>query len=381
MLRKIALIVSAVLTTSITMPAADNTKTDNVHAASQSVTDTSSTDSRVIGMVSSGSGQAGILIDGARVSGNATLFEGSAIAAYGYSRVELKSGTRLDLSEGSRVRVFADRLLLEGGVSEVQSSSPYSIEARTLKIQPAQAGTVARVRLDGDQRVLVTALSAPVNVWNGDGVLVARVLPEAPLSFLPQAGVSASFSSAGCIVNRSHAAIFVDQTGNQVFELRSSARNVDLRKFVGKRAKVSGMIAAMATPAQGTTRVVTVNSIVPDSGAGCEPAAARLGATTTAAGLTAGGAPGVAEGAATAATLAGSAATSGGATSSAVAGAAAAHFSGAAIAGTLAAAGAAGIGTTVALAQQSTTVGGVTATTGATGVSTSVGVQQSAVSP
>src|SRR5215831_14929952 len=138
MLRKIALIVSAVLTTSITTFAADTTKTDSGH-------DMASADSHVIGMVSSGAGQAGILIDGARVSGNATLFDGSAIAAYGFSRLELKSGTRVDLSEGSRVRVFADRVQLEGGASEVQSSSPYSIEARTLKIQPAQAGTVARV--------------------------------------------------------------------------------------------------------------------------------------------------------------------------------------------------------------------------------------------
>jgi hypothetical protein len=224
------------------------------------------------------------------VSGNATLFDGSVVASSGYSRLELSSGMRVDLGADSVVRVFANHVSLEGGTSEVQSASHYAIDARTLKIEPAEAGSVARVRLDGEQRVLVTALSAPVNVWNRDGVLVARVMPAMPLSFLPQAAGSNAFSNTGCVVNKSKAAVFVDQTGNQVFELRSSVSSVDLRKFVGKRAAVTGTMLPSATPVQGATQVVSVSTIAAATGGDCAPVAARIGATTTAAGLAAGGA-------------------------------------------------------------------------------------------
>jgi len=296
----------------------------------------SAADSPVIGMVSSGAGQAGVSIDGARVSGNATLFDGSVVASTGYSRLELSSGTRVALSADSVVRVFANHVSLEGGTSEVQSSSHYSIDARSLRIEPSEAGSVARVRLDGDQRVLVTALSAPVNVWNHDGLLLARVTPAMPLSFLPQAAGSNAFSNTGCVVNKSKAAVFVDQTGNQVFELRSTVSSVDLRKFVGKRAAVTGTMLPSATPVQGATQVVSVSTITTATGGDCSAVAARLGATTTTAGLAAGGAAGGATAAAVGGATAGAAGAAG----------AAAGISGAVVAG-VSVATAAAIGTAV----------------------------------
>jgi hypothetical protein len=224
-----------------------------------------------IGIVSSGPGQASVAIDGARVSGNATLFDGSVVTAFGYSRLQLNSGTRMDLGNGSSVRVFANHASLEGGSSEVQSTSGYSIDARSLRIQP-EGASIARVKLDGDQKVLVTALAAPVKVWNSQGILVARVMPEMPLSFLPQAADGTKFSSSGCVVNKSGAAFFVDQTGNQVYELRSSAKAADLRNFVGKRAMVTGSVDGSAKAAPGAAQVVSVNAIEVASGASCADA-------------------------------------------------------------------------------------------------------------
>jgi len=303
--------------------------------AMTSVLTLSAASSSVIGMVSTGQGQSGVSIDGAKISGNATLFDGSVVSSFGYSRLQLNSGTRLDLGADSVVRVFANHVSLEGGSSEVQSASGYEIDARSLKIQASEVGSVARVRLDGDQRVLVTALTAPVNVWNRDGLLVARVLPATPLSFLPQAASSNAFSNSGCVVNKSNAAVFVDQTGNQVFELRSTAKGVDLRKFVGKRAAVTGTLDASAKPVTGATQVVSVATIAPASGADCAPVAARVGATMSAAGLAAGGAAAGAAGAA-----------AGAAGAAAGAAGAAAGISGAVIGG-VAAAAAVGIGTTI----------------------------------
>jgi hypothetical protein len=265
--------------------------------------------SGVIGMISTGPGQSGISIDGARVAGNATVFDGSVVSSSSYSRMQLNSGARVDLSTGSEVRVFSNHLSLERGTSEVRSPSAYSIEARNFRIQPAESNSIARVRLDKDQRVLVTAVSAPVNVWNRYGLLVARVTPAAPMAFLPQAATSTAFSNSGCVVNKSNAAVLVDQTGNQVVELRSTAQNVDLRKFIGKHASVNGNVLPSASPVEGASQVVNVSAIDSAAGGDCSAVATRVGATMSAAGVAAGGAAGAAgAGAAAGAAAAGGAA-------------------------------------------------------------------------
>jgi hypothetical protein len=250
----------------------------------------SAANSPMIGIVSSGAGVAGVVIDGARVSTDATLFDGSVVSSTGYSRVQLNAGTRIDLSEDSVVRVFANHASLEGGGSRVQSSSGYTIDARTLRIEPSEAGSVATVQLDGNQKVLVAALNAPVNVWNQDGLLVARVMPATAVSFLPQAAASTAFSNSGCVVNKSNAPVLVDATGNQVFELRTTLKTIDLKKFVGKRASVGGMLDAAAKPVAGASQVVNVSTISSATGESCQAVAARIGGTTSAAGI-AGGAP------------------------------------------------------------------------------------------
>ncbi len=276
----------------------------------------------VIGMISAGAGQSGVSIDGARVSGNATVFDGSVVSASSYSRMELNSGTRVDLANGSEARVFSNHIALQSGMSEVQSSSAFAIEARNFKITPAESNSIARVRLDSDQKVLVTAVSAPVNVWNRYGLLVARVTPATPMAFLPQAATSTAFNNSGCVVNKSNSPVLVDQTGNQVVELRSTAKGVDLRKFVGKRASVTGNVIPSATPVQGASQVINVSSISGATGGDCSAVAARLGATMSAAGIAAGGA------AAGAAGAAGAAAGAAGAAAGAAAGVSAAAVGG-----------------------------------------------------
>lgn len=277
----------------------------------------------VIGMISAGAGQSGVSIDGARVSGNATVFDGSVVSAASYSRMELNSGTRVDLANGSEARVFSNHIALQSGMSEVQSSSAFAIEARNFKITPADSNSIARVKLDSDQKVLVTAVSAPVNVWNRYGMLVARVTPAAPMAFLPQAATSTAFTNSGCVVNKSNTPVLVDQTGNQVVELRSTTKGVDFRKFVGKRASVTGNVIPSATPVQGASQAINVSSISGASGGDCSAVAARVGATMSAAGIAAGGAAAAAGGAA-----AGAAAGAAGAAAGAAAGVSAAAIGG-----------------------------------------------------
>jgi len=293
----------------------------------------------VIGIASS---QGGVTLDNAKVSGNASVFDGSTLQTEGFSRIHMNNGTRLDLAAGSRATVFANHVSLENGMSEVQSSSGFEVDTRTLMIRGAEASSIARVKVaDNNKMVYVTALNGHVNVLNREGLLVARVAPGMPLSFIPQAAGASVFSNTGCVVQKGGAAIIVDETGNQIFELRG----MDLRKVIGSHVQISGTIDTAAKAAAGASQVVKVSKAVVTKKGGCASVASKVGATTTAAGLAAGAAG---AGAAAAGAAAGGAAAGAGA---AAAGAAAAGA---------AAAGAAAVGVSTAVV-----VGGVVAAAGA----------------
>lgn len=256
----------------------------------------------VIGMASA---QSGAMLDNAKVSGNATIFEGSTLQSTGYSRIHLSNGSRLDLAAGSTAQVFANRVSLVQGSSEVQSSTGFEIDARTLRIQPSEANSVARVKLSGNKEVMVTALNSPVNVLNKEGLLVARVAPGMPLSFLPQAGAASSFESTGCVVNKGGAALVVDAKTGQVYEVRG----LDMRKAIGNQTSISGVVDSSATPAAGATSVVKASKATVTKKGGCTSDAQKIGATTAVAGLgAAAGAGAAAGGAAVAGAAAGAAA-------------------------------------------------------------------------
>ncbi len=247
----------------------------------------------VIGMASS---QNNLTLDNSRVSGNATLFDGSTVEASGYSRIQLKNGTRIDLGAGSQAKIFANHASLDRGMSEIQSTSGFEVGANTLKIRTTGAEGIARIKLE-NKAVMVTALNAPVEVLNPAGMLIARVNPGMPLSFMPQAGSMTSFDSTGCVLQKSGAAIIVGD-GNQVYELRGA----DLRKIVGNKAHVVGSVDSSATPAGGATQVIKVSSVSITTKGGCSSVATTVGASTAAAGL------GAAAGAGAAAAGAGAAA-------------------------------------------------------------------------
>jgi len=236
------------------------------------------------------SGQSGVTVDHAAVGANATLLEGSMVETSGFSRLQMTNGASLGLGAGSRVQVFSNRVSLESGVAEVQSSSKFEVDARTLKIVASDSGAIARVKLNADGRVLVTAVNAPVNVLNHDGVLVTKVSPSLPMSFLPQVAAAGTFDMTGCVVNKNGAAIFVGSTG--LYELRGA----NLTNAVGNSVHMKGTINSSAIPAGGATQVITVTSSEIAAKGSCASALATagLGATLSPAGLGAAATAGVA---------------------------------------------------------------------------------------
>ncbi len=287
----------------------------------------------VIGMASA---QSGVTLDNSKVSGTATLFEGSTLQSEGYSRIHLKNGTRLDLAAGSKAQVFANHAALSSGMGEMQSPSGFEIDTPGLKIQSTGADSVARVKIDSD-KVYVTALNSPVNVRNSKGMLVAKVAPGMPLSFMAQgAAASNAFDVTDCVLQKNGAAILDDQKGNQLFELRGA----DFRKAIGDVVRVIGTADATATPAGGAVQVIKVTSYSIVKKNGCATVAKAIGATTTAAGLGAA----AASGAGAAAGAAGAAAGAAGAAAGAAGAAAAGIGTTAAVVGGVAAATAAAVG-------------------------------------
>jgi hypothetical protein len=230
------------------------------------------------------SGQSGVVLDDSKVGSSATLFDGSTVKTTSYSRIHLNDGTRLDFGADSKAQVFAKRATLETGATEVQSASGYEIDTQLLKIRPTDASSVARIRIGDSNRVYVTAVNAPVRVLNKSGMLVANVKPGLPLSFLPQAAGAAAFDKTGCVLEKNGAAILVDESGNEVSELRGT----DLRRVVGHHTHVTGSVESGATPAGGASQVVDVVQTSITRRGGCSEVASKLGAATGAGGLAAG---------------------------------------------------------------------------------------------
>lgn len=275
----------------------------------------------IIGMTSS---QNGVTLDNSKVAGTATLFDGSTIQTEGYSRIHLNNGTRLDFGAGAKAQVFATHAALSAGMTEMQSPSGFEVDTNVVKIRPSGADSIARVKIESG-RVYVTALNAPVSVMNSQGLLVAKVAPGVPMSFMAQGATAAnSFDVTGCVLNKSGVAIVDDEKTKTVSQLTGG----DLKKAVGNMTHVVGTVDATATAGGGASQVVKVTSLTVTKKGGCSTQAAALGASTAAAGLAAAGvAGGVAAGTAAGVGLSTTALVVGGvaaATAAAVGGAAAA---------------------------------------------------------
>jgi hypothetical protein len=269
--------------------------------------------------IGNASAAGGIVVDSARASSNATVFDGSTLQSAGNARIRLSNGTRLNLTAGSNAQVFAGRLTLNTGSGEVRSSSKFEIDARSLRIQPVGSDSVANVKIESGDEVLVTASNAPVDVRNSGGVLVARVYPSLPMNFLPQAAApsstaGATFNSTGCLLDAGDSVIVSDSTGNQVYDLRGK-KGVNFKSNIGKNVTVAGVIDPTATPKPGavkaakgaTVQVVSVGGIKAASGGSdCGTLAKTLGVSAVAA-----AGVGVAAGAASAGTVAAAASAAG----------------------------------------------------------------------
>lgn len=230
-------------------------------------------------------------VDHSAVYGNGTLFEGSVIeTAKASSRLQLAGGVQMRLASESRAKVYQRRLVLEQGLSEMESAGGFEVEARSLHISAAP-GSLARVKLENGRKVLVSAVRGALRVTNAGGVLVARMETGNSMVFEPQAtGATAPTRATGCLLEKDGKFLLAERTTNVVLELQGS----DLDKQLGNQVEISGKAETASPGTAGAGQLVRVAGIKLLHKGGCTAIAKELGAATAVAGATAAGATGAA---------------------------------------------------------------------------------------
>jgi len=224
-------------------------------------------------------------VDHARVWGNATLLDGNLIeTSQSSSRLQLENGVKMELAADSRARVYQSRMVLEKGIGQLDSSN-YRIEAGKVVVAPDSPGSVARVQVNGDNRVIVAAYQGSVRVSNGQGVLLARLDTGSELAFEPQEGASAATTKVtGCLLRKGGSFVAVDDTTNVVIQLQG----VGLDANVGNRVQIIGTAVPGTPSVSGASQIVSVTDLQFISKGGCASVAKKIGAAAVA-GAAAGG--------------------------------------------------------------------------------------------
>ena len=199
--------------------------------------------------------QGAFRLNHATLINNATLFEGATIeTGSAVSRMDLVSGTRLELGADSRGRFFGDHLVLERGQSVIHKAQGFRVEARGLTILPDTGASTGRILLTGNARVQVSAVAGSLRVLNSRGMVVAKISSGRALVMEPQSSDSPT-RLAGYVVLRGGHYLLTDETTNVTVEL---AGKKSFANAIGRRVEVTGVNDPAATPASDATQVIEV---------------------------------------------------------------------------------------------------------------------------
>jgi hypothetical protein len=221
-----------------------------------------------------------VQLDASPVAGHGTLFEGSTVeTGIAGSQLEVPRKASLYLASASRAKIFADHMVLERGDSELSGSAGYWMEARGLQIGSVESVARARVSLRGNKQVMVAALSGPVRVENGRGVLVAWVASGRTLEFEPQDGATTPglATLTGCLQKIDGHYILTDSTTGVKVELKGARAAEE----AGNNVTVTGIEEPAGSTTANATELIHATEVVQNSKHCVVPgsAAAPAGAT------------------------------------------------------------------------------------------------------
>jgi hypothetical protein len=205
-------------------------------------------------------------VDSYVVKGNATLFDGSVVeTGQATADLRLDKGTKITMSTSSRGTLYRDRLVLQQGESMLSSSTSFQLEANGLHVTPKMPNSLAVVSLKEGNKVEVAALNGSFGVTNDHGTLLASIPAGHGALFAMQegGGSSTAYSSVGTI-SYTNGHYFLTDSAAETFQITCK----DLKSYVGKEVKLSGIVQSGVTPDQGASSVVCAKSVTINSGYG-----------------------------------------------------------------------------------------------------------------
>jgi hypothetical protein len=221
----------------------------------------------VIG-VATASGQ--FQLEGSRIWGNSTLFDGAKIETTdASSELALSSGVKVQLAAGSSARVWKGRLELLRGAGQVTASSAFQVNAGGVVVE----GSRYRVGLQG-ARVEVAALTGGARVTGSRGNMLASISVGRNMSFAMQQAIT----RAGCLLYKDTGFVLQVDNSPEVLQLAGGP----LAQNVGNRVEITGTPAAAAATISPAAVILNVAELTLRAPGGCLTAAASLNAQTTA---------------------------------------------------------------------------------------------------
>lgn len=202
----------------------------------------------------------------ATVRSNATLFEGAMVeTGSARARIDLASGTRLELESESAGRVLGGHLLLERGAARIEKAlgSGFLVEARALMIQPDVSLSSARIVLRGEARVEVAVLTGSFRVLNSKGLLVAKIAAGNALALEAQSAAG-PVRVTGRLARRGGHYLLKDETTNVTVEVSDSAiARPGLPSALGQRVEITGVARPNAMPVNSAMQLIEVAQVTP----------------------------------------------------------------------------------------------------------------------
>lgn len=209
-------------------------------------------------------------LEGSRIWGNSTLFEGVNVeTADASSELALPGGVKVQLAAGSAARVWKNHIELTRGVGQVSAPSKFALRAGGVTVE----GVRYQVGVRSDARLEVASLTGNARVLAKNGSLLASLTPGRNMTFAMQQEIT----RAGCLLFKGNGFILQVDNSPEVLQLTGNALAANL----GNRVEITGVPTGATANITPATSVVSVSQLTLRAPGGCLTAAANLNAQTT----------------------------------------------------------------------------------------------------
>jgi len=205
-----------------------------------------------------------MLVDGYAITGNATLFDGTAVqTANNIATLRLNKGTEVRLGSDSFGMLYHDHMILKQGKTEVTTSEAFRLEASGFQVVPMENNAKVLVAVTGLGKMQVSSVAGAFKVMNARGNVVGKVGAGKELSFSMAAGTGL-MNLTGLLTKSGGHYFLTDASGMHEIvgkDADNELANKGFDKYVGKEVDVEGVIDADAQPVGGAVNVVDMSSM------------------------------------------------------------------------------------------------------------------------